>query len=73
MIISQSKLPHNFSQLKKNWVPIWHGTKYQYLESIAKNGLKPSGSKLEDGTMIKPPKGHIALDREIEGIKNWPR
>ncbi len=71
LIISQSKLPHNFSQLKKNWVPIWHGTKYQYLESIAKNGLKPSGSKLEDGTMIKPPKGHIALDREIEGIKNW--
>ena len=71
LIISQSKLPYNFSELKKKWVPIWHGTKYKYLESIAKNGLKPSGSKLEDGTIIKPSSGHIQLDKEIEGIKNW--
>ena len=71
LVISQSKLPYNFSELKKKWIPIWHGTKYKYLESIVKNGLKSSGSKLEDGTVIKPPSGHIQLDIEIEGIKNW--
>ena len=41
------------------------------MESIIKNGLKPSGTKLNDGTYIKPLEGHIYLDKEVKGIKNW--
>lgn len=58
---------------KEDYTPVWHGTKFKYLESIVINGLKPSGSKLPNGIEIKPPSGHIKLDKTVEGIENWAK
>ncbi|XP_063725556.1 alpha-latrocrustotoxin-Lt1a-like [Symsagittifera roscoffensis] len=42
-------------EIPKNWLPAWHGTKYNYLNSILKNGLQPSGAVV-DG---------------VNGVNNW--
>lgn len=68
LILSNNNFMDNSS---KNWVPVWHGTKFRFIESIIRNGLKPSGSKLNDGTKIVPLPGHISMDKTISGIKNW--
>ena len=73
LICSQSILPSNWSSIYKNWVPAWHGTKFRFLESIVKNGLKPSGTKLTDGTTVNVLDGYIPLDATVSGIKNWAR
>ena len=73
LICSKDILPKNWSQMYNNWIPAWHGTKFQFLESIIKNGLRPSGTKLEDGTTINPLEGHISLDVTVSGIKNWAK
>ena len=73
LICSQNLLPKNWSQIYKSWIPGWHGTKYKFLESIIKNGLRPSGTKLEDGTSINPMSGHIPLNSTVAGIKNWAK
>lgn len=52
---------------------IWHGTKFTNLESIVKNGLQPSGTKISDETIIKPPDNHIQLNTTFEGIKDWAK
>ena len=39
-IPSYQILPENISEVRKKWVPAWHGTKFQFIESILKNGLK---------------------------------
>ena len=70
---SQSILPSNWSSIYKNWVPSWHGTKFRFLESIIKNGLKPSGSTLADGTKVNVLPGHISLNATVSGIKNWAK
>ncbi|XP_063725473.1 uncharacterized protein LOC134853408 isoform X2 [Symsagittifera roscoffensis] len=56
--------------IPKNWLPAWHGTKYNYLNSILKNGLQPSGAVV-DGTAIRPPKGHYQLGSTHFGVNNW--
>jgi len=33
--------------------------------------LRPSGSKLADGTTINPLPSHIPLNETFSGIKNW--
>ena len=53
-----------------NWESCWHGTRSQYLESILRHGLLPSGSKI-GGHTILPPNGHIQLGRDCLGEKNW--
>ena len=73
LICSNSILPKNWLQMYKNWIPAWHGTKFEFLESIIKNGLKPSGTKLKDGTTINPLPGHISLTATVSGIKNWAK
>ena len=73
LMCSNKILPNNFSYINNNWVPVWHGTKFRFLESIIKNGLKPSGSKLKDGTEIVPLPGHISIDKTVSGIKNWAK
>jgi len=73
LICAKSILPYNWSQIKNNWIPAWHGTKFQFLESIVKNGLKPSGTTLDDGTTINPLPGHISLTATVSGIKNWAK
>lgn len=61
----------NFTQISQNWYPAWHGTKFKNLESIIKYGLHPSGSKLPDGARININEGHIPLNVELSGIKQW--
>ena len=73
LMCSNKILPYNFNYINKNWTPVWHGTKFKFLESIIKNGLKPSGSKLSDGTEIVPLDGHISIDETVSGIKNWAK
>ena len=72
-MISPNLLPRNYLSLNKRWIPIWHGTKFRFLESIVKNGLRPSGSKLSDGISINPLPGHIASDVTVSGFKIWPK
>ena len=52
---------------------MWHGTKFRFLESIVRNGLKPSGSTLSNGQKIEPLPGHISIDKTVSGIKNWAK
>ena len=59
--------------MKNNLLPAWHGTKFEFLESIIKKGLKLSGSKLPDGTVINTLPGYYSLNDSIAGVKNWSR
>jgi hypothetical protein len=73
LMCSNKILPYNFPYINKNWIPVWHGTKFKFLESILVNGLKPSGSKLSNGTRIIPLPGHISINETVSGIKNWAK
>ena len=44
-----------------------------FLESIVRIGLKPSGTKLPDGEVIETLPGHYTLDDTIAGVKNWAK
>ena len=68
-----SLLPENIDYIKKNWVVGWHGTQFEFLESIMKHGLYPSGTKLSDGTDIKPLPGHIPLKTSLAGFDDWAK
>lgn len=73
LILSQNILPKNWNEKYKNYLPAWHGTKFQFLESIIRNGLRPSGTKLPNGKVIKTLPGHYSLDDTIGGIKGWAK
>ena len=73
LMVSKKLMPNNYLSNYKYWIPVWHGTKFKFLESIVKNGLKPSGTKLKDGTEINPLPGHIKTDVTVAGIKNWAK
>ena len=64
-------LPYNFTEVRKNWVPTWHGTKFNYIESILKNGLKESGSILKDLGQITPQSDHIQVGTKYNNLKDW--
>ena len=70
---SENMLPSNINYIKNNWEPTFHGTKFNSLESIMKYGLLPSGTKLGNGVELKPPSGHIPLNVEVAGYKNWSK
>jgi hypothetical protein len=63
----------NINHIKKNWEVGWHGTKFEFLESIMKYGLYPSGSKLENGVEIKPLAGHVKLKTKLAGFDDWAK
>ena len=63
----------NFDNKYKKWVKVYHGTKYKYLFSILKNGLKMPGEILENGIKIRPMKGHIDFGKTIFNQKNWAK
>jgi hypothetical protein len=58
---------------RQNYVGVWHGTEFQCLESIVEKGLKPSGTKISDDTIIEPPSNHIELNTTFDGISNWAK
>ena len=66
-------MPKNIKDIKEKWEIAWHGTKYDFLESIMKYGLYPSGSKLENGLEIKPLEGHVELGVKVDDIQDWAR
>ena len=70
-IPSYKILPPNFQEVRKNWVPAWHGTKFNFIESIIKNGLKESGSIIEDFGVITPHSDHIQVGVQCNNIKDW--
>ena len=70
-IPSYKILPPNFQEVRKNWVPAWHGTKFNFIESILKNGLKESGSIIEDFGKITPHSDHIQVGVQCNNIKDW--
>ena len=73
IIRNEKYLPTNFSELNNTWTVGWHGTKFEFLESIMKYGLYPSGSTLEDGTEIKPLPGHVKLKTKVDKFEDWAK
>ena len=61
-----------YSSTPKDWIPAWHGTKIENLESIIKYGLKQQGTKLPNGKII-PKTEFIPLKEVVLGIKNWEK
>ena len=64
-------LPENFQEVRKNWAPAWHGTKFNCLESILKNGLKESGSLIKDFGQITPQSDHIQVGVKFCNLNDW--
>ena len=62
---------YNIYEVAEDWITAWHGTRFQYLESIAEVGLKPAGGKLKDGKEIKICVGHIDRTITLDNIPNW--
>ena len=59
----------------KKWIKVYHGTKYNCLISIIKNGLKKPGEIYDNGNdeKVKPRKGHINFGKTINNVKNWAK
>ena len=70
-LLCSSFSTRNILNINKNWVPGWHGTKFKFLESIVRYGLRPSGSKLENGASVNVNPGHIPLSHTVSGIQYW--
>ena len=66
-IITQKNLSVDYYN---TWIPAWHGTKFENLESIVENGLRLPGTKLKNGRITQSP-NNIPLREEVLGIKNW--
>ena len=65
---------NNFNQYpNKNWIKVYHGTKYNYLISIIKNGLKKPGEIFDNNEKVKPRKGHINFGKTVNNVKNWAK
>ena len=70
-IIAQKLLLNNNNPRNcMNWIPAWHGTKIENLESIIKYGLKSQGTKLTNGKIV-PKTKYPPLKQYVLGIKNW--
>ena len=72
-IIRNEEMLSSYVNNEKEWEIGWHGTKFEFLESIMKYGLYPSGSKLENGYEIKPLKGHVQLNIKVDKFNNWAK
>ena len=73
-IIRDSKyFPKYFKNTIEDWIPVWHGTKFDALASIMEYGLKLPGSKLPNGIEIKPLDNHIDRNVTVDNIKDWAK
>ena len=73
IIRAQHLFPENYIKSQEDWIPVWHGTKFESLASIMKVGLKLPGTILPDGTEIKPLSGHIERYVEVNKDKDWAK
>ena len=71
-IIAYKFFLKSYTSTPKGWIPAWHGTKIENLESIIKYGLKQQDTKLPDGKKI-PKTKYIPLKETVLGIKNWEK
>ena len=71
LLCDEKFLPKDYSTTCKNWISTWHGTKFEYIESIIKYGFQLPGTKLKDGTIIS--QNFDITNKEVEGIKNWEK
>ena len=71
LLCDEKFLPKDYSTTCKNWISAWHGTKFEYLESIIKYGFQLPGTKLKDGTIIT--QNFDITNKEVKGIKNWEK
>jgi len=71
-IIAYKLFLKDHTSTPKGWIPAWHGTKIENLESIIKYGLKQQGTKLPDGQNI-PKTKYTPLKETVLGIKNWEK
>ena len=67
------KLNYDLNSSKLNWIKAYHGTKYEFLESIFTNGLKKPGEIINNNKKVKPRKGHIDFGNTFYDIKNWAK
>ena len=72
-IIRNEEMISSYINNEKEWEIGWHGTKFEFLESIMKYGLYTSGSILENGYEIKPLKGHVQLNIKVDKFNNWAK
>ena len=74
-IIGKRILKSNYylNSSKLNWIKAYHGTKYEFLESIFINGLKKPGEIINNNKKVKPRKGHIDFGKTFYNIKNWAK
>ena len=73
IIRSGHYFPEGFEDSQNNWIPGWHGTKFESLGSIMKLGLKLPGTILPDGKEIKPLEGHIDRYVLVDEDKDWAK
>ena len=73
IIRAQHLFPENYLESQENWIPVWHGTKFESLESIMKVGLKLPGTVLPDGKKIEPLSGHIKRYVNVNNDKDWAK
>ena len=71
LLCEEKFLPKDYSTTCKNWISAWHGTKFEYLESIIKYGFQLPGTKLKNGTIIS--QNFDITNKEVNGIKNWEK
>ena len=69
-IIAQKLFLKNYTSVQNAWIPAWHGTKIENLESIIKYGLKPQGTKLPNGKFVLKTK-YLPFKQYVLGIENW--
>lgn len=73
IIRAQHLFLENYLESQENWIPVWHGTKFESLESIMKVGLKLPGTVLPDGKKIEPLSGHIKRYVNVNNDKDWAK
>jgi hypothetical protein len=73
ILLNFNNLPkqYNSSEVEKEWITAWHGTKFTNLKSIAEVGLKPPGVKLDNGNEIQIPVNHIQRNINYESFPDW--
>ena len=72
-LVGQRIVNINNNPKRYDWIKVYHGTKYEYLKSIFKNGLKKPGETYYDNKKIKIRKGHIEFGKTFYKIKNWAK
>ncbi len=71
-VIAYKLFSKRFPSNSNDWIPAWHGTKIENLESIIKYGLKLPGTKLLNGNMT-PQTKYIPNHQYVLGINNWEK